>query len=517
MTTIKNVKITLITLSEANIEIGLRIISAYLKDHGYQVDLLFLGSNLGYTPVFELFPQEVADAVIDRCKDSDLIGFSLMTNYFIKVRDLTIKIKKALDIPIIWGGIHPTAKPEECLAYADFVCIGEGEEAMLELSANLKYGDIYNIKNIWLNRNGKIIKNEVRPLEENLDKYPFQDYDISTHYVLKGNKIDNLSEDILEEIMPKHEESGKQTTQYLIHTIRGCPHNCTYCTNSAIRKVYHGKGKYVRPRSYENVIREIESIRSRFSFIKRVLITDDTFFVRTEKEIADFCSAYKKRVNLPMKCYLSPQTMSDTKLKHMIGAGLDYVSLGVQSFNSETLKNIYERPTSKELISEAIRIIDSNSSRLSGVQYHIIVDNPYESKKSKRENLQFILSLPYGTRVSLFPLTLFPGTELYQRAKKDGLIIDEINEIYLKGWTIDHVKRLDYLTYLLYLAKWSKVRRRFKRVPMEKIIWILAREEMVFLFDNDFSLRLIRVFRRMTIKGVGFLRRIKKNIFSKHN
>lgn len=513
----KKVKITLISVSEYNVENGLRVISSYLKKHGHEVELIFLGSSATYTPVFKFFDKAVVDALVCHCGDSDLIGFSLMTDYFLKVKDLTLKVKEACDKPIIWGGIHPTVRPEECMQYADMVCIGEGEDAMLELADNLKSGNITNIKNIWFKKLEGIIKNDVRPLEENIDKYPFQDYDINTHYLLRGDRIENMSEQLLEDTMPKSMELGKQQVEYYVNTTRGCPHNCTYCCNSALRKIYYNKGKYLRKRSPENVISEIESVKSKFGFIKQVLITDDTFFVRSEEEIREFCRSYKERIGLPVRCYLSPQTMNESKFKLMVDAGLHRVSMGIQSYNIQTLEGIYKRPTSKEMISESVRIINKYKSASSKPQYHIIVDNPYETRESKKDNIDFVLSLPQGSRIGLFPLTLFPGTELYERAKKDGLIDNEINEIYLKGWTIDYVKNLDYLTYLLYLAKWSKVRSRFKKVPMEKIIRILARKEMVFLLDNGFSLRLIYVFRRMIAKSVGFWRRIKKNIFSKHN
>ena len=60
---------------------------------------------------------------------------------------------------------------------------------MLELVAKVKSGDIDNIENIWIKRRDEIVKNDVRPLEHNLDRYPFQDYDITTHYILSRTTI----------------------------------------------------------------------------------------------------------------------------------------------------------------------------------------------------------------------------------------------------------------------------------------------------------------------------------------
>ncbi|HEO64054.1 MAG TPA: radical SAM protein, partial [Candidatus Omnitrophica bacterium] len=79
-----------------------------------------------------------------------LIGISLMSVEYFKSCCLTKFLKSFLKgIPIIWGGIHPTISPEDCLNYADYVCLGEGEMAMLDIAGALSEGkDIKNINNL---------------------------------------------------------------------------------------------------------------------------------------------------------------------------------------------------------------------------------------------------------------------------------------------------------------------------------------------------------------------------------
>jgi radical SAM superfamily enzyme YgiQ (UPF0313 family) len=143
-------KVTLISPYQDITANGLRIISSYLKRERHDVDLIFLNITNDRLSDYFTFNKEAFNDLVYLCKSSDLIGFSLMSSHFVKVKELTIKIKEKLDIPIIWGGIHPSVKPEECLKYADMVCIGEGEETMLELANKLKTANINNIKNIWL-------------------------------------------------------------------------------------------------------------------------------------------------------------------------------------------------------------------------------------------------------------------------------------------------------------------------------------------------------------------------------
>lgn len=502
---------------------GLRIISAYLKQQGHDVDLVFLKipNNVRHSEV--LHEQAMLD-LINLCQSSDLIGFSLMTNHFLLVKNLTQRIKAQLEIPIIWGGIHPTVKPEECLEYADIVCIGEGEEAILELADKLaSQDDITAIQNLWFKRDNSLIKNEVRNLEDNLDKYPFQDYDITTQYILKGTRIVKMTEQLLEEAMPKNTELGHAEVEYFIITTRNCPHNCTYCCNNAYRKIYQGKGKFVRKRSPENIIKELETIKNTFGFIKQVLITDDTFFIRTQEEMETFCTAYRQRIQLPLRCYASPLTLTEEKLQLMLEAGLYRISMGIQSYSEETLFNIYKRPTPQRMILDKIHIIDKYKAHIPRPAYHIIVDNPYETQQAKKETLQFVASLPPGTRIGLFPLVFYPGTELYENGLKDGILQEQVSDIYQKFWTADDVKNVDYITHILYLYRdlHTFTLKYNLKLPIQKIMQILSRDEFIFVGNNRVVLALIALFKKMlgfpaAIRGYAshemrfFIRKTKK-------
>jgi radical SAM superfamily enzyme YgiQ (UPF0313 family) len=124
------------------------------------------------------------DEVVELCRGSDLIGISFMTHFFDRARQLTEHLKKNLKAPIIWGGIHPTVRPEESLDYADLVLVGEGEEAFLELVDNLAAGkDIQHLENIWMKKGQEIIKNPLRPLIQDLDRLPAFDFSLEEHYL----------------------------------------------------------------------------------------------------------------------------------------------------------------------------------------------------------------------------------------------------------------------------------------------------------------------------------------------
>src|SRR4030067_2810348 len=131
--------------------------SAYLKQHGHKTQMIFLpdpfGDDLAYG--VKRYEECVLDELVSLCAGSDLIGLTLMTNFFDNAVQITTRLKRVLDIPVIWGGVHPTIRPDESLEYADMVCVGDGEDALLALVRKMGNGNDYlNIDNFWRNSRG---------------------------------------------------------------------------------------------------------------------------------------------------------------------------------------------------------------------------------------------------------------------------------------------------------------------------------------------------------------------------
>ena len=112
---------------------------------------------------------------------TDLIGFSVISDTYGWACQIAGELIKRIDIPVIFGGIHPTSVPDIVIKedFVDYVCAGEGEEAMVELCDALQQGkDTTSIRNVWTKRNGRIIKNPLRPLISDLDSLPFPDKEL---------------------------------------------------------------------------------------------------------------------------------------------------------------------------------------------------------------------------------------------------------------------------------------------------------------------------------------------------
>ncbi|UCE61002.1 MAG: B12-binding domain-containing radical SAM protein [Phycisphaerales bacterium] len=415
--------IALVATYSHPIALGLRYISAVLKAHGHHVEMFLMQSKRATAKAS--FSPSLISELAERTRSADIIGMSLMTNTFHRACALTKAVRTAgHKAQIVWGGPHPTTALEESLEAADIVCIGEGEYATLELAGMLEEGkDPTAIAGLAFRSNGKIIRNPVAPLRDNLNEYPFPDYDLSTHWV--------AMQDHFEPATPENLRGALH--RYRIETTRGCPYSCTFCTNAALMRIYRGKGTWVRKRSNENIIQEIEQARAQFPTIEAVNVIDDLFFVRSEEDIEEFSRLYEERVNLPLELDAFPNTISRTKVRSLARLPIALISMGIQSGSQDTLKHIYKRPTPLKTIVDGINILADHKIR---AEYHYLVNNPFEPESNRIETLRFAAAHHRPPAIlRVFPLQFYPGTPLFDRAREEGLIQDRHESAYRFTYT----------------------------------------------------------------------------------
>jgi anaerobic magnesium-protoporphyrin IX monomethyl ester cyclase len=501
------VKIALISPTPLDISaFGVRALSAYLKAHGHAVRVILLPEGverLKYRQDYTYqYKTRVLEEVAELCRGSELIGLSLMTHYFDRSRQITEYVKKSLRIPIIWGGIHPTVRPEESLHYADMALVGEGEEALLELVEKMAASqDIYDIRNIWFNKGSQIIRNPLRPLLQDLDQLPFYDFGLEDHYIYcnKERQIKPLSKELLMHNFPREpslegtfSDSYRRTISYKTMTSRGCPHHCTFCAERTLALMYRGE-RYLRFRRAEHVIAELKWVRWELPFIESIFLFDDTFMARSLKDIRHFCQLYKREINLPFHIQASPTTTTPEKMEALVDAGLAFVEMGIQSV-SQTGMAIYKREIKPEKILQAAHIIHRYWPKIYPPCYHVILDNPWETTAEVLKTLDLVLTLPRPFWLKRASLILFPGTELYDRAVLVGLIRDKEDErrlIYNKHL---HTPEGSYVNLLMYLAGFSYFPRWLVR--------LLARPHLVQTLEVD---QLHKFFRGLQRLGDGLI------------
>jgi radical SAM superfamily enzyme YgiQ (UPF0313 family) len=365
------------------VNLGVINIYVYLKKNGHTCDLLI---------------DNVEKDIISKINkiQPDVIAFSCTTGLHTWALDLSKSIKKYLNIPILMGGSHPTFFSEVINSpYLDMICIGEGEKSSLELLNRLKYKkDITKIKDMYIKEDGKIYKNELRDLTENLDEFPYPDIQLYKRY----NFI----------ISQKN---------YRIITGRGCPYNCKFCFNKAIKELYNGKGRYLRRRSIKHVIGELIVAKKKLK-IKRVDFQDDTFIYNFETWLKPFLKEYKKRINLPFTCTVRANLITDELAQTLKKYGCHSVKIGIESGNEFLNNKVLGRHLSKE---EIITAVDYLKKAKIKVETFNIIGIPGETIKTALETLEFNMKLGVDfARCAL--LQPYPKTEIEMYAKKNGFL-----------------------------------------------------------------------------------------------
>lgn len=381
--------------------INTRLLSAYLKKHGYAVTCYFCPEKINRINI-ELLIKSLRERGVT------FVGVSLVTDDFLSAVLVTKAIKDEMRVPVIWGGAHVNIMPEESLRHADMICKGEGEEALLELVDKMYMSGAPDIttRNIWFKTDNGIVRNELRPLEENLDKYPFPDFDLDTQFILHATSIERFEE--------RH-----MNAEYSIMTSRGCPYKCSYCYNSYRWKQYEGLGKYLRVRSVDNVIRELVLAKQLFPNMREINIWDDSFVARNMDDFVVFQKQYREHVHLPYFALIEPMAFQAEKIAMLKECGLKKLQVGIQSGSERVNREVYGRSVSSKKVLEVAEAINRMGI---GVVYDLIFNNPYESREDVCETIDLLLRFPKPFRIQGYNLIFYPGSEITNRALNDGHI-----------------------------------------------------------------------------------------------
>ncbi len=461
---------------------AIRALKAVLKQAGHEVRMIFLPADTySHLHVREGYimqmPDSMVEDLVELCKGYDLIGISFLSSMF----DVAVQATRALQLaeperPIVWGGFHPTTMPQQALEFVDIVCVGEGEHAFLELIERMEAGeDYYDVRNFWFRKpDGRVVGNPHRPLIQDLDTLPFQDYTFEDDwsYSDDGQHLVRLTWELFLERMPRYpDRNGDMRYTYKTMITRGCPHKCSYCGVAFNHDLYKGQ-RYLRRRSVEHMVAEIKEVVRRFPEIGLVHFQDDVFFSTSNEEIKKFARVWKREVGLPFRAQTSPTTINEEKFAALVDAGLCFTELGIQTGSRETMR-LYRRGMTNEQLLKAVNIITKYRDYIQIPDYHVILDNPWETTEDMMKGLRLLWTLP--TPYNLLPSSLvpYPGTEFYHKAIEDGFVTDEYNQIYRKEF---HSPSGNYLNFLFFLTI-------FNGMPKE-LVQFLGSDTFVRVFNQ---------------------------------
>lgn len=335
-----------------------------------------------------------------------IVSSALATcNTYLVLRTLELAKKIDPEIKTVVGGQHFTALARESLEMypeIDFVIRGEGEETLLDLVQTLHQNKpLSSVQGLSFRDNGKIIENSLRPLMENLDDLPLPGYHLIEEHIKKYHFK-----------MMASSKAGYA----MVEASRGCVHRCTFCSQWE-----HWGGRW-RTKSPKRIADEMEYVYREFG-IKFLWLTDDNLgFMKRTSELCD--ELIRRGITDDLMWFV--QARSDDIIKHsnilpkMRKAGCYWVMEGLERHDDVALQNFNKNiKTSDSKFS--LDLLKENDIF---AQATFITGDRKDSHESMIALREFVNHVDPDLAIFMI-LTPFPGTELYETAKREGWIEDE--------------------------------------------------------------------------------------------
>jgi radical SAM superfamily enzyme YgiQ (UPF0313 family) len=391
-----------------------------------------------------------------------------------------IKYIDKYDILTIVGGVFPTFAPHKVIKNKeiDIVCVGEGEDALLELCVKLRENKDYsNIENLWIKKKtGVVIKNPMR-MASNIDKNPLPDFSL------------------FEEARLYRPMAGKVYRMLPVETHRGCPYGCAYCNSPAQRELYREaqSGNFLRKKSIDVVRKELDYYKSEWD-IEYVYFSADTFLSFTEKEFDEFVEMYSN-FRIPFWCQTRPETITREKIRKLRDVGLHRIAIGVEHGNEEFRKRIINRSVKNATIVNAFNIV-SECSLPAGISVNNIVGFPTETPQLAMDTIELnrMVADQIDT-MNCYAFTPFHGTPLRELSVKMGYIDEDTFTGCLTGEPVlnmplfpkEKIKGI-MRTFSMYVrfdkSRWKEIEIAEKFTPEGEEVFRELREEYI---KNHFS------------------------------
>lgn len=404
--------------------LGLTYVAAALEQADFQVELI---DNYMLKKPLDYIKSEAK-----RLKP-DIVGITCGSVTYQPCIETAKAIKEVLpSCEIVVGGWHPSYLPETMLEHPeiDYVVMGEGERAIVELANSITKGDtasISKIAGVAYRDNGKIVRNEP-VLIKDLDTVPFP----ARHL---------LPLDLYLRKMEFLEASPVDT----MNVIRGCPYNCAFCDTKGIW------GSRCRSFSPSRIVEEIEHLVNKHGTRGLYFIGDN--FTINKKRTIELCNQLKSSgLDVEWICDTRADLVSRDLLKEMRSAGCRTIWFGVESGSPRILKKLNKNVSIEQTV-KAFRLcreedINISCSLMMGIPGETLSDIKATFNLAKKLNPDWI-------HFNIF--VAYPGSSLY----------DEVieNKLYDKLENFVAYVKTDQFNYDTLLKLQRQYLKEFHRSP----------------------------------------------------
>jgi radical SAM superfamily enzyme YgiQ (UPF0313 family) len=393
---------------------GIATLSAVAKNNNYQVDIfdttfikthktednhekdkgLFLPTKYTLEDLIKNDPIEnIEDALHRKLNEfkPDLIAVSAMTGTFNWSLNILNRIKP--QSKIIYGGVHPSISPQEVLKHSivDFVCVGEGEELLVELCDCLENKKDYSmLRNLGYKKNGNTYINELRPFV-NLDTLPMPDWSLFDERHLFRPFMGEIYKGSFYEMS------------------RGCPMSCNYCVNISLKEILKKCGSYFRFQSPKTTIRHISELKEKYGATWFKFADDSITYFKEEylEELAEGLS----KLNIQFGCSIRPETVTKRKIELLKSMGCVAGTVGIESGNPQIRKEVLNRNMSDQQIRGTINNLKDANIRVTTFN---MIGLPGETREDIFKTIKFNKSLNIEA-ANVYILYPYPGTPIYEK------------------------------------------------------------------------------------------------------
>jgi len=408
------------------------------------------------------------------------------------------KIKEKADIPVVWGGMHPTMLPEQTLEERsiDLAVIGEGEVAAVEIAGALDDKGLDSrtlgaISGIAFRENGGVTINPTKSFISDLDAYS-----PAWHHLDRGRYI-YKSKYFYSEMGSKL--PGESIAAVI--TSRGCPWRCGYCYNQFVNK------RTFRAHSAERVIAEVESLKKDFA-VSAVIFEDDDFFANKKRALE-----VVRRIGIPWSSSIRANYIArwgEDFIKEISENNCVEIRIGAESGSPRVLEIMHKDITVEDIRRSAELCRKYNVHHLT----NFMIGIPGETWEDMLLTFDLMDSLEKEGHFVNGPSVYlpWPGTPLYDTAVERGFKPPEEMTAWAVQWGKDQ-PRTPFLKSHLRLVNHYRTlalrdRGRARRFPVAgralKALALKRWEKRFFQWPLDYSvpaalLKTANAFRRKNI------------------
>lgn len=364
--------------------LGLIYMGDALKKAGYGVQLYFVAPE-DMKPVAE----EIA------ALKPIFVGLSVLTGIQVKVAaDLSEHLKRLdPDLPVVWGGVHPTIDPVMCLSepFIDIVVDGDGEEVSVDLAACLANGgDLGQVKGIVYKEDGRLVRMPKRPMLLDLDKYR-PDWSLI-----------NMEDHIVT-------YEGQRTAEFI--TSRGCPFNCSFCSVpvTSLRRWRKHSDAFVRD-GLGYLRREHD--------VTNVIFCDDLISTNT-KRMLELLQVSRDVGMSICTCQIRLDGINKEVLDSLVKSNVRRIFIGIES-GSDRMLQLIRKGFNRQRIIEQFKLIAQYPI---AVTAPLIIGYPTETWDDIERTIDLAVEMAEiipATVVTVQTYNPYPGSDLYDLAIKEG-------------------------------------------------------------------------------------------------